>query len=370
MKVVQLLPDLNGGGVERGTLEVAKALVEAGHESLVVSAGGELVGQLEAEGSRHVAWDLGRKSLLTFRHVWAFRRWLHAQRPDILHLRSRMPAWVAWLAWRGMPGNQRPGLVTTVHGLYSVSRYSAIMCQGERVIAVSNTVRDYIGSNYPQMDMGKVVVIHRGIDPAEFPTGYQPSAEWLERWHHQYPQLQGKRVLTLPGRLTRLKGHHDFLDLLLSLKQRGAALHGLIVGGEDPKRRAYARELRERVVKLGLERDITFTGARSDMRDIYAVSDIVLSLSTKPESFGRTVVEALSIGTPVIGYDHGGVGEVLAALFPHGRVALRDMAQLSDKVESLHPGSHPIAENHFLLKTVLHDTLQIYSCLQAGRREA
>ncbi len=320
MKIVQVLPALDGGGVERGTLEIAKGLVAAGHESIVISAGGRMVAQLEAEGSRHVSWDLGKKSPLTFRHVWALRRWLRKEKPDILHLRSRMPAWVCWFAWKGLPENQRPHLVTTVHGLYSVSRYSSIMCRGERVIAVSDTVRDYIRDNYPQTDMGRVKVIYRGIDPDEFPHGYRPTDEWLNRWYQQYPQLRDQKVLTLPGRLTRLKGHHDFIDLIKELRDSGEPVHGLIVGGEDPKRKAYAREIRERVLQEGLAQAITFTGNRSDMREIYAVSDVVLSLSKKPESFGRTVLEALSIGTPVLGYAHGGVGEMLSKLFPVGQL--------------------------------------------------
>lgn len=320
MKVVQVLPALDGGGVERGTLEIAKGLVDAGHESIVISAGGRMVSQLEAGGSRHVEWDLGKKSPLTFRHIWALRRWLKKEKPDILHLRSRMPAWVCWFAWKGLPETQRPHLVTTVHGLYSVNRYSAIMCRGERVIAVSDTVRDYIRDNYPQTDMDRVKVIYRGIDPDEFPHGYRPSNEWLNRWYQQYPQLRDQKVLTLPGRLTRLKGHHDFIDLIKELRDSGEPVHGLIVGGEDPKRKAYAREIRERVIQEGLAQAITFTGNRSDMREIYAVSDVVLSLSKKPESFGRTVLEALSMGTPVLGYSYGGVGEILSKLFPVGRL--------------------------------------------------
>ena len=129
MKVVQLLPDLDGGGVERGTLEVAEELVKRGHESIVISAGGRMVKQLEAEGSRHVTWDLGTKSLWTFRHIWSLRRWLKQEKPDILHVRSRLPAWVAWFAWKGMNPNERPRLVTTVHGLYSVSKYSGCHVQ-------------------------------------------------------------------------------------------------------------------------------------------------------------------------------------------------------------------------------------------------
>ncbi|MBE0440380.1 MAG: glycosyltransferase, partial [Gammaproteobacteria bacterium] len=296
MKVVQVLPNLNGGGVEKGTLEIAEALVQAGHESIVISAGGRMVEQLVQQGSQHIDWDLGKKSPLTFRHIWAIRKWLKQQRPDILHLRSRMPAWVVWLAWRGLPKNHRPHLVTTVHGLYSVSKYSEIMCKGERVIAVSETVENYIRDNYPATDMSHVELIYRGVDPAEFPYGYQPPEQWLKQWQHDFPQLAGKKILTLPGRLTRLKGHHDFIDLVIKLKQTGEPIHGLIVGGEDPKRQQYATELRKRIDTEGLDDTITFTGNRSDIREIYAISDVVLSLSTKPESFGRAVLEALSLG--------------------------------------------------------------------------
>ena len=361
MKVVQVLPALDGGGVERGTLEIAKGLVDAGHQSVVISAGGKMVGQLEANGSRHVTWDLGSKSPLTFRHVWALRRWLQREKPDILHLRSRLPAWVCWFAWKGLPEDQRPHLVTTVHGLYSVSRYSAIMCRGERVIAVSRTVRDYIRDNYPQTDMDKVRIIYRGVDPDEFPFGYRPSEEWLAGWYQRYPQLQGKQVLTLPGRLTRLKGHHDFIELIRRLRESGSSVQGLIVGGEDPKRKAYAREIRERIAREELQDSILLTGARQDIREVFAVSDLVLSLSTKPESFGRTVVEALAMGLPVIGYDHGGVGEVLDQLYPQGRVPLADAEALYQAVRrSLDMAHRQPRNDRFLLGEMIRQTLDCY----------
>jgi glycosyltransferase involved in cell wall biosynthesis len=361
MKVVQVLPALDGGGVEKGTLEIAKGLVESGHQSIVLSAGGRMTAQLEAEGSQHITWDLGKKSPLTFRHVWALRRWLKREKPDILHLRSRMPAWVCWFAWRGLPESARPRLVTTVHGLYSVSRYSEIMCRGERVIAVSNTVRNYIHENYPQTDMGRVRLVYRGIDPDDFPLDYSPTEDWISRWYRTYPQLKGKRVLTLPGRLTRLKGHHDFIDLIKKLRDAGQEVQGLIVGGEDPKRKAYAQEIRERIAQENLGDRLRLTGARPDIREIFAVSDLVLSLSNKPESFGRTVVEALSMGVPVIGYDHGGVGEVLAQLYPQGRVALGDPESLYRTVtESLGSAQSPLPNDRFLLREMVTQTLDCY----------
>ena len=370
LKVLQLLPALDSGGVERGTLEIARALVATGHESVVLSKGGRLVEALQREGSRHITLELGRKSPLTFLHARRLRRLFEAERFDIVHARSRMPAWVAWLAWRGMPLATRPRFVTTVHGMHSVSRYSAIMCAGERVIAVSDTVRDHIRSHYPttrwpHLADDRITVIPRGIDPAEFPHDYPASTEWLARFHAEFPQLGQRKVLTLPGRLTRLKGHHDFITLVGKLVAEGLDVVGLIVGGEDPKRPGYAREIRARVLAAGLTERIVFTGHRSDMREIYAISDCVLSLSSTPESFGRTVLEPLAMGRPVVGYAHGGVAEILAELFPHGAVAKGDIGATTLRAEAVLKGKTPavLPNTRFLLERMQRSTLSLYEAL-------
>lgn len=329
--MVQVLPALESGGVERGTLEIAKHLVEKGHRSIVISAGGRMVAELEAGGSEHVASDIGRKSLFTLRLIPRLRRFLVDNEVDILHVRSRMPAWVCYWAWKGMNPGRRPHFVTTVHGMYSVNAYSAVMTRGETVIAVSETVRDYILRNYPAVSPERIVVIPRGIDPDQYPCGYQPPADWLAAWRAEHPRLAGKKVLTLPGRITRLKGHEDFIELIARLREGGEAVHGLIVGGAEAKKRAYLAELEASVAQRGLAGDVTFTGQRTDLREIMAVSDIVLSLSKQPESFGRTITEALSLGRPVVGYDHGGVGEQLLRMFPRGRVSIGDMDGLVEK---------------------------------------
>ena len=370
LKVLQLLPALDSGGVERGTLEIARALVAAGHESAVLSKGGRLVEQLQREGSRHITLDLGRKSPTTFLQYRALRRLFEAERFDIVHARSRLPAWVAWLAWRGMPADTRPHFVTTVHGMHSVSRYSAIMCAGERVIAVSDTVRDYIRTNYPSarwphLTDDRITVIPRGIDPAEFPRDYRPSDEWLARFHAEFPQIGQRKVLTLPGRLTRLKGHHDFISLVGKLVAEGQDVVGLVVGGEDPKRPGYAKEIRERVQAEGLSERIVFTGHRTDVREIYAVSDCVLSLSSTPESFGRTVLEPLAMGRPVVGYAHGGVAEILGELFPQGAVAKGELEGATSRVRAVLAGhSGAVLANHsFLLGEMQAATLTLYMSL-------
>lgn len=331
---MQLLPALESGGVERATLEIGRALVARGTRSLVVSAGGRLVPQLEAEGSRHVALDLGRKSLRTLRHVHSLRRLMETERPRLLHARSRLPAWIAHFALRGMK-EPKPAFVTSVHGLNSPGRYSAILTRGERVICVSRTVRDYVLRHYPQAEASRLRVIERGVDAADFPFGHVPDAAWRERFFGEFPALRGGPLLVLPGRGTRLKGHADAIRML-ALLGRDARL--LLLGAREPGREAYVRELEALAAGFGLSERVVITAPRNDVRDVLASADLVLQLSTQPEAFGRTVAEALSLGRPVLGRDHGGVGEILAAHFPAGRVPV-------DANGRVDPGAEPRVPN-------------------------
>ncbi|MDG5501340.1 glycosyltransferase family 4 protein [Marinobacter sp. BGYM27] len=367
MKVLQVLPALDSGGVERGTLEIAEALVQAGHESWVVSAGGRLVSQLEAAGSRHVHWDLGRKSPKSLLQVRPFRRWLSQNEFDIVHARSRMPAWITLMALKRLAPGQAPHLVTTVHGLHSVNRYSAVMTRGERIIAVSETCRRYILDNYPSARAEHIRLIHRGIDPSQFPRDFQPSTEWQANWQQEYPQLQGKFIVTLPGRLTRLKGHREWLQAIARLSQRMPDLAGLIVGGDAPGKADYAAEVRQQIKDNGLENIVTMTGHRTDMREIYAASNVIISLSTKPESFGRTVLEPLAMGVPVVGYARGGVAEILQALYPAGAVEPGDLEGIVDAILGVYNGQHTDVKPNdvFLLEKMQAETLKVYQELVA-----
>ena len=360
LSVVQVLPALEGGGVERGTVEVANALVSAGHRSSVISAGGGLVALMH--GTEHFALPLGAKSPLTFRYVRVVREFLRRTRPDVLHLRSRMPAWIAYFAWRGLPADERPSLVTTVHGRYSVSPYSSVMARGEYVIAVSNSIEQYVRTHYSRyVDPARVRVIYRGVDGSRYFPGFEPDGQWLSTWKRERPHLSGRRILTLPGRITRLKGHLDFLRLLAGLRDRGLVVHGLIVGGEDTGRKRYATTVRRAIVKAGLSDQVEFLGHRSDLREIMAVSDLTLSLSAKPESFGRTVLEALSLGRPVIGYAHGGVAEILDAMYARGWVAPGDLGGAIAAAERALMTLGPISSApQFELRNMLDATLALY----------
>ena len=360
LTVLQVLPALESGGVERGTLELGHYLVQQGHRSLVMSAGGRLVEQLEQQGSEHFQWPVGHKSFLSLRLVRPLRHFLREHAVDILHVRSRFPAWICYLAWKGMDPAKRPRLVTTVHGTYSVSAYSAVMTKGERVIVISNMIRDYVLQHYP-VDAGRLRLNYRGVDPAVHRHGYQPRADWLEAWYRDYPETQGRQLLTLPARLTRWKGQEDFITLLAQLRQQGANVHGLVVGDVQAGKAAYLDELKLQAQGLGVADRITFTGHRQDIRDIMAMSHMVFSLSRQPEAFGRVSMEALSMGVPVIAYAHGGVAEQLAALLPQGAIAVGDLeAALKLSLAWLQQPPQVPENRVFCLQTMLENTLEIY----------
>jgi glycosyltransferase involved in cell wall biosynthesis len=369
MKIIQMVPEMNVGGVELVTLELARYFTQLGHQSVVISHGGSLVPKLLAAGSRHIALPVHRKHPASLLQVRKLRKVLEDERPEILQIASRVPGWLAWLAWRGMNPKTRPRLVSTVHGFYSVNAYSAVMTRGERVICVSESIRDYVLKNYPSTLPARVKVIHGGIDSASHASDFQPSAEWLAQWQAAQPQLTGKALLLLPGRITRLKGHADFFQLIVALKGAGLAVHGLVAGDVQPKKRAYLAELQALVKQLRIEAELTFLGHRSDIREVMAVSDLVYALSKQPEAFGRTVLEALALGKPVIGYDCGGVAELLTAIFPAGKIPLNDVLTASQRTLEILCERPAIGSTRdFTLARANAATLAVYTELLASPR--
>ena len=360
LTVVQLLPALESGGVERSTLEIADALVRAGHRAIVVSAGGRLVPSLEAVGAEHVVLDIGRKSLASLRHVPALRRLFQRERADIVHARSRIPAWLARIALRG--AGSATHFVTTVHGLNSPSRYSAVMASGERVICVSETVRAHVLRHYPQVDPARLRVVPRGIDPAAFPHAPLPDPAARAEAAARHPQLGGSGpLLLMPGRGTRLKGHTDALALLARLRGEGSDVRLWMPGARDPSRARYVAELEAAARDLGLADAVAITMPTAAMPRAYAASDLVLQLSRKPEAFGRTVLEAVASGRPVAGWNHGGVGEQLAEWWPQGAVAPFDEATLAANVAGqLARHAAPAVTMPDTLRAMQEATLSLY----------
>ena len=315
---------------------------------------------LTADGSEHLTLDVGKKDFKTLRHILPLRKSFIRGEIDILHVRSRLPAWIVLMAWIYSPKNNRPRLVTTVHGKYSVNFYSRVMTMGEIVIAISRTIEEYIRKNYKSC-VPRVRLIPEGIDAKAFPYGHKASEEWVKSWQAHHPKCVGKKILALPGRITRLKGQEDFIESVHQLVRLGEPVHGLIVGDTQKGREDFARELRQKVTAMGLEAHITFTGHRSDLRDVMAASDIVFSLAREPEAFGRVPVEELALGVPTIGYDHGGVGESLRAIYPAGLVPLGDIEAVVARTRDFLRAPPPVPPDQpFTLQRMTDATLAVY----------
>jgi glycosyltransferase involved in cell wall biosynthesis len=370
MHIVQVLVSLNLGGSELVAVELSEHAAALGHRVSVIAAKGPLAGRVDACGAQRLNWPIGRKRPGTLKFVRQLRQWISEERPDVLHAHSRLPAWICRLALRGLDPEQRPAWITSMHGQYSVNRYSAVMAGGDRVIAVSDYIREYTLRNYPFTDPQRVITVHGGISHEAFPAGYRPNAAWTTKMLEDFPELREKRLICLPGRLSRYKGHADFVELLARLAERVPDIHGVIVGKarEGSRYRDQLEGLAERYAVLDR---LTFTGARTDMRDWLASSEIVCSLcADPPEAFGRTVPEALHLGVPVIGWNHGGVRETLAALFPEGAIPPGDRAELFERSLAFLARRPKVPENTaFGLRESMRKTMAVYdSALQEKTR--
>ena len=356
MKVLQILPQLNIGGVERGTLDLSKALIQNGHDAFVISGGGILVNELEKSGATHYEMPVHIKSLKTLFLAKKLSEKILSINPDIVHVRSRMPAWVNYRAFKKL--QNKPVLVSTFHGLYSFPIYSKVMSFVDHTIAISNTVESYIIQNY-DLEKKDITIIPRGCDPNTF-NNVSIDPKEKDDLLNEFPQIKGKKVLTIPGRITKWKGIAEFIQLMSLLDN---SYHGLVVGPTAKSKKRYFNKLLEKVSSLNLDNRITFTGSRRDISNIYKISDIVYNLSQTPEPFGRTMIEAIACGTKVVGWNHGGASEILKKLFPQGLVDLDKMEKLRDTTLTIANSSSTPSENTFTAKRMTDSTIDLYNKL-------
>jgi len=308
--VLQVLPALEAGGVERGTVEITAAIVEAGGTALVASAGGRMVREIERAGGTHLQLPLRGKSPWTiWRNAGRLARLIRAHGVDIVHARSRAPAWSAWLA------AQRTGVrfVTTWHGVYGESlpgkhRYNAVMARGERVIAISDFVARRVAAEYG-VGPDRLRTIPRGAELSAFDPGEVP-ADRRRALAADWNLPAGASVIMLPGRITGWKGHGLLIEALARLPREAGEWICLLVGPEQDGGGA-AQRLLQQASKLGLGGKLRFTGLFDDMPTAYALADLVVVPSLKPEPFGRVVVEAQAMERPVVVAAHGGAMETV-----------------------------------------------------------
>jgi glycosyltransferase involved in cell wall biosynthesis len=304
--VLQVLPALGSGGVERGTVEMTQAIAQAGGTALVASEGGKLADAVAQAGGRHFALPLNSKGPWEiWRNAHRLAEIIGRHRVDIVHARSRAPAWSALLACR----RTRAHFVTTYHGLYGEDFpgkrfYNSVMARGERVIAISRYVAEQVMQRHG-VGAARVRVIHRGVDPSLFdPDAIEPARSIRLAGTWRLPD--GARTVMLPGRLTRWKGQSVLIEALAKL---GRPVVCCVLVGGDRGRERYAASLVRQAERLGVT--VRMAGECDDMPAALLLADVVVNASTKPEGFGRTIIEAQAMRRPVIATDHGGAVETV-----------------------------------------------------------
>jgi len=363
LTIVQMVPELNVGGVEQVVMDAARGYVARGHRSIVISNGGRLVARLVAEGTVHHALPVHKKRLGTILAlIPKVARMLRASHADIVHARSRVPAWIGYHAAH----RAEVPFVTTVHGFYSPHFFSRIMVKGDRVIAISRAVAEYAKASL-NADPARLRLVHEGIDAA------RPDLRWDAERIAEGRRALGIRpadaVVAIIGRITALKGHPVFLDGIAALTRDMPDVTGLVVGAPQ-EGRPHGEALQARAAGLGLADRVVFTGARDDVPELLQLCDVVVSCSTRPESFGRTLVEAMAAGRPVVATAHGGAldivddgvtGYLVAPERPDLLAdALRRILTAPDRGRAMGVAGRERVRERFTVDRMVDETLAVY----------
>ena len=362
MHVLQLLPTLDVGGVERGVLDLARGLIRRGHRASVVSSGGRLVGELTRLGATHYTIPLHEKSPWSIlRAVPTLTRLIRAAQVDLVHARSRVPAWAGYLACRrtGKP------FITTCHGFYVPHRASRVMTWGRTVIAPSRVLGRYLIDQF-HLPPERLRIIPRGVDLEQFAFRGHP------------PAPKGPWRIGLIGRLTALKGHGIALHIVHQLLRQGLPVKLCVIGEPPPHKPHLRQRLMDLARSLGVEQHVEWWGARDDVAACLRGLDCVLVPSVHPESFGRSVIESQAVGVPVVASRLGGLAEVIEDGQTGLLVPPRDAAAFAQAIRRLMQDealrTHVIeqgrrrVEERFSVERMVDETLRVYEeCLRQPR---
>ena len=295
MRIIQILPQLKEGGVERGTLDLCFYLQSQGHNVCVISQGGPLVQKLQEKGISHLSWPVHKKNPLTiFRMSQRLRHLIQNEKTELVHARSRVPAWITYLACR----KTKTKWVTTCHGYYRTHFASRVMGWADKVIVATHIIQTHMTQDFG-VPQEKITLIPRGVDLDTF-TFMPPSP----------PLIPPKTpIVGMIGRLTSLKGHKYFLEALSLLKKQNNSFRAQIIGeAKDP---FFLKELLALTQKLGLSEEVQFLGHQEDIPACLKQINLLVLPTLYPEAFGRVIIEAQAVGVPVVATRVGGIQEVI-----------------------------------------------------------
>ncbi|MDD5347077.1 MAG: GT4 family glycosyltransferase PelF [Candidatus Omnitrophica bacterium] len=355
MNVLQIVPELHVGGVERGTVDLARCLVQAGHKAVVVSNGGDLVRELEAAGAVHYQLPVHKKSLVNIiRMAGELAAIIRKEEIDIVHARSRAPAWSAYFACR----RTKRVFITTCHGYYKKHPFSFVMGWGKRVIVLSNVIARHMIEDFG-VPYERIRLIPRSVD--------------LSRFKYTAPDKKPGKVFDVGiiGRLTPLKGHPDFIKAMARVYRQNPSIKLWIVGDAPSSKDAYKEQLRLLVRRMGLEPVTQFLGNQKDIPGVLSHLDLLVMATTTQEAFGRVIIEAQACGVPVVATAVGGVIDIIendrtGIIVPPqdpGAMAEAIMRVMKDKdlALSIAENAYARVKERYSLQIMAEKTLAVYA---------
>ena len=367
MIVMRLLSSLKHDESERGIFHLGRALVKNGHTSIIVSSAdddNELVKRLERDGNLYHQLYMNKKSWLSLLQIVPLRHLIEKYQPDVIHVHSRTTAWILHLALRRARVKHMPKLVSTMYGFYPINKYSQALLDVDTIITVSDSVTNYLKKGLRREEMGSKVIkrIYRGIDTRRYPYRHNPSVYWLRRTFAEYPELEHKKWLVFPTIIGNEYGQEWLIDILGNLQEQFPNIHVVIMDEDYRENNVAHEDFRQRTQALDLAERITYVGSkRNDMREWLSAANIVMALANQPESIGINALQAIHLGTPVIGWDQAAFSEILQPLYPQGLVKKYNANALCKAVRSqLESVTRPEMTDKFTMREMIKETLIVY----------
>lgn len=332
MRLLHYSPGLRPGSISQLAADLAAGLQDAGFSNTVVSPANELAGALTAARVEHRK-ARSSVSLLALRGVLRrLRGYIQEQQSDIVFAYGPTATRLALMAQHGLPTADRPQLVSVLTGFPQNLLRTRALPHCHAVVAISRFLRREISKRYTLPDNCGIWSIPYGVHEEHCHPHYQPTPEWQEQWLHAHPPGPGTLSLCVPCPLTEIHGLHLLPELIQLLLHQGITPQIFLAGDTAAGNRRYQEKLHRHFEERGVEQYITWLGLRRDLRDVLCSCHIILSLAIAPASHDRAVLEALALGRPVIGFDHGAVGEMLSSFLPEGRVKPGDIHAMADTI--------------------------------------
>lgn len=377
MKVMHLSSSLRHDEAERGIYAITHALIKAGHEAVVIGAVDkehELVSRLMRNGVVYYQLKMPKKSWLSLWRVLALRRLIMTHNPDVIHVHSRTPAWVLYWALRPIAKDKRPKIVGTVYGFYALTSYDRALFYADAIITASRSIDRYLKEKLAirqaEQDGEKppfeIFCVRRGVDIRKYPYRHHASVHWLNNIFAEYPELEHKKWLIFPTPIGAEYGQEWLIDILGNLQTKFPNLHIIITDDElcDDTDVSHT-EFVQRLHALNLRNQVTFIGRRPpDMREWLSSANVVLALAKKPESIGITTIQAIHLGTPVVGWAKGAYEDILTATYPQGIVKEETALALCKTIKShLQNSLRPAMTHEYTIEQMTAETLAVYQSL-------